>query len=85
MSEWISVEDRLPMQIPANIPTMDWVLVSSIDPPHPITIARWDGKNWEFLCTNESWAYAAMYGDCTTPFDLEDITHWMPLPKPPEE
>lgn len=85
MSEWVGVVNSLPMQMPENIPTMNWVLVTSIDPPNPIAIARFDGRVWEFLCTNDSWAYAASHGDCTTPFDLEDITHWMPLPKPPGE
>lgn len=81
--KWINVKDELPIQKPENIPTMDWVLVTTNIPPHPISIARFDGKNWEFLETNELWVYGAICGDATCPFDIIEITHWMPLPKPP--
>lgn len=83
MSEWISVKDRLPIQMPENWPTMDWVLVCSCADPKPVAIARYDGEKWEFLCTNDSWAYGACLGDCTHALDIDDITHWTPLPKPP--
>lgn len=29
--------------------------------------------------------YCSAWGDGWTPFEFDDITHWMPLPKPPKE
>jgi hypothetical protein len=85
MSEWIPIKHCLPIQMPKNLPTMDWVLVCSTNEPFPITIARWDGDKWDFLSNDAGWDYGAVYGDCTHAMDRDDITHWMPLPKPPEE
>ncbi len=72
------------MQMPENIPTMDWVLVITDKEPYVISIARYDGDKWDFLCTNDSWTYGAAYGDTTIPIDLDQIGYWMPLPKSPE-
>ncbi len=83
--KWISVEDRLPIQMPENIPTMDWVLVTYDDAPYPVTIARFNGDQWEFLHSEDSCEYAPACGDCVIPFNLDYITHWMPLPKLPEQ
>jgi hypothetical protein len=83
--EWISVEKELPIQKPENIPTMNWVLITCKYPPKPIAIGRYNGHRWEFLETNEIWTYGCICGDATYAFDLDEITHWMPLPEPPKE
>jgi len=80
---WISCKEKMPIQQPENIPTMDWVLVCSSEYPNPISIARYDGDNWDFIDSNEGWVYGVICGDCTIAFDIKEITHWMPLPKQP--
>jgi hypothetical protein len=77
--EWISVKDRLPEDY-------TFVLVYSHMPgesePCPITIARWNTEEWETLC-NENQNNACASGDLFRSTESEEITHWMPLPKPP--
>jgi len=78
-SEWISVKDMLPDDY-------EFVLVYSemqgTNEPCPITIARWNSKKWETLC-NEEENNACAKGDLFWSTNSEEITHWMPLPKPP--
>lgn len=71
MSEWVSVKDRLPE-------TDDMVLVlASGKPRENITLvdafelAEYDPEGWS-LETYPEWMDAK-------------VTHWMPLPEPPEE
>lgn len=78
--EWISVKDRLPE-------LYEFVLVYSSmmgDEPCPITIARWNSEKWETLC-NEEENNACACGDLFWSTDSKEITHWMPLPQPPEK
>ena len=69
--KWISVEDRLPER-------QAWVLVAhkySKNKPALITMAYLDNFP-ELQCWRTSWYY----------YDtLENVTHWMHLPKPPKE
>lgn len=77
--EWISVEDRLPDE---NI----FVLVSylSYDDEYPCNdIAVIQNGQWH-------WHKGELYYDsetdeCYTELVRVKITHWMPLPEPPEE
>jgi len=52
--------------------------------PSPMTIARWNTEKWETLC-NENENNACACGDLFWATESEEITHWMPLPKPPEK
>lgn len=72
MSEWISVEDRLPELIPCNAGTAYSEAVIVWTSGRKAMIAVWDGKR--FLCAADYWEA----------WD-EEITHWMPLPEPPGE
>ena len=72
VQEWISVKDRLPDLIPCNVGTAYSEAVIAWTSGRKAMIAVWDGIDW------------------IAPFDYweawgEEITHWMPLPQPPEE
>lgn len=71
MAEWISVKDRLPELIPSKGTRAysDAVLVWTSG--RKAMVAIWDGI--DFLCAMSFWE---AWG--------EEITHWMPLPKPPK-
>lgn len=82
--EWISVKDRLPKPY-------DFVLVFA-DPkgsnePTPISLARLlpGGTLWQFLSEYGDGSGVGVYQDLEWPAEKEDITHWMPLPKPPKK
>ncbi len=79
---WIKVEDQLPE-------LYDFVLVfadnKGSDEPKPIAIARLVNEYglWDFLGTQPQDSVGA-YMDIEYGIDSDDITHWMPLPKPTE-
>jgi hypothetical protein len=78
--EWISIFTALPE-------VYQFVLVYSKKlgcEPSPMSIARWDGEFWQTLC-NENENNACACGDLFWATGSEEITHWMPLPKPPGE
>lgn len=71
MNEWVSVQEKFP-------PALQEVLIYK--PGHP-PICAWlmrerDSPIWWFV---EDW------GECDTSIYWSDVTHWMPLPKPPPE
>lgn len=73
MSEWISVRDRLPES------TGEYVLVlASGKPSENVTLVQ-AYKLAEFDA-NDGWILE-MYPEWENP----TVTHWMPLPEPPEE
>ncbi len=73
MDDWISVKDKWPQ-------AYDYVLVYAGDgAPCPMGIARYDDNNWQPLDS----FIGACFGDVSFEYDSEDITHWMPLPSPP--
>ncbi len=82
--EWVSVKDRLPIQQPEGWPTYDWVLITSMHEESPITIARWNGNEWEFYYTEGNIGAGPWNGDCNSCINIDEITHWMPLPKKPQ-
>lgn len=81
MSEWVKASDRLPE--PYEF-TLVYSKILGTSEPCPMTIARWNTREWETLC-NENENNACACGDLFWELDPEKITHWMPLPKSPEE
>ncbi len=85
--EWISVKERLPIQMPEGIPTYDWVLVTSecfgTNEPWPFTIGRFTKDGWDFW--DEKSFYCPCFGDTAGKIDIDEITHWMPIPKPAKD
>lgn len=81
-SEWISVETRLP-PLQTRV-LVYWRPVDYIDRPYHreiITAVRsaWDAEGNHNL-DSKTWFANGRYYDTET-----FITHWMPLPSPPEE
>lgn len=80
---WISVKDKLPLPY-------DWVLVfastNGTNEPNPMTLARLIPGHtiWEFLYEYADTSGAGVYQDLEWPVKMDEITHWMPLPNPPE-
>lgn len=70
MSKWISVKDRLP-----NHHDMVLVWMEGKDCPDYVSMAFW--------AKTEGWGWTK--GDGNKANDLwGTVTHWMPLPEPPE-
>lgn len=67
MSEWISVDDRLPELY------ID-VLAFSV-------YGEFDGAPLKRI---EKGSYGGMFWTDSHGYDIETVTHWMPLPLPPE-
>lgn len=65
MSEWISVEDRLPDEI------FDWILACADGAVSTIGYSKEKG----FHCPYPT----------STQLIIEEITHWQPLPEPPND
>lgn len=82
MIEWIKCSDRLPG-------LYDFVLVYATtlgtDEPKPITIARWNGKEWEFMANYIDKMGYGVYQDLEWEVDSTEITHWIELPEAPNE
>jgi hypothetical protein len=78
--EWISVKDRLPEYNPAGTAKAYWVAYDTNKGKH-IQIAIY--SDYKFATTTE-------LPPCVTWRDYEyhkikNVTHWMPLPEPPQE
>lgn len=75
MSEWISVKDRLPGRYETVL-----IAISTVngygDPAKLVTIGGYDHseKRWEQYTSTDRQLCQG-----------ETVTHWMPLPEPPEE
>lgn len=70
MSEWISVEERIPeplIDVLVHINRIGFYVLSMC-PYH-------DSENLSYWSFPDSWV----------DIDENDVTHWMPLPEPPEE
>ena len=72
LPRWIPVAERLPELIPCTAGTAYSEAVIVWTSGKKAMIAVWDGI--DFLCAADYWN---AWG--------EDITHWMPLPQPPED
>ena len=75
MSEWISVKDRMPGRYETVL-----IAISTVngygDPAKLVTIGGYDHieKRWEQYTSTDRQLCQG-----------ETVTHWMPLPEPPEE
>jgi hypothetical protein len=67
MSDWISIDDRLPA---VDGPVL--IHAETADENKPLIVIAWydpGGHGWSLI----------------VPCFIPSITHWMPLPEPPEE
>lgn len=74
MNSWISVDDRLPLEL------------SDDDHYKEISVLVTDGITVE-TCNFQRGSIGTLWrewGVYQTSFPTEDITHWMPLPEPPQ-
>jgi len=76
---WIDVNNQLP-------DLYEFVLVfadnQGSNEPKPVSLARLlPGKmNWQFMCEYNDTSGGGVYQDIEWPMEVEDITHWMPIP-----
>jgi hypothetical protein len=80
---WISVKDKLPE-------LYQWVLVcdspKGTGEPRCINICRHDGKTWEMVnYEGLDWIDSPTFSDIIYHTHFDEITHWMPLPFPPQD
>ena len=71
MSEWISVKTRLPEKNQVCLIYIPGFYHAEIKKVVDIDFGTWDGTEFQ-------WCLTGIY-------ENETITHWMPLPEPPEE
>lgn len=71
VKHWIPVSERLPDLIPCSAGTAYSEAVNVWTTGRKVMVGVWDGIDWiaPFDCW-EAWG--------------EEVTHWMPLPEPPE-
>ena len=78
-NRWIPVSERLPEKPPDYFKDGHWWMVSGED----FIVADSDGKvyeaHWTYGCSHQNYFW---YVNSLTP--LTNITHWRPLPEPPE-
>ena len=76
--EWISVEDRLPDKDGKYIVYQEWLYGNKIE----ITYWTCNYNGFEEHLKGKSmwYNYDSEWGD----YEMDDITHWMPLPENPK-
>lgn len=67
--DWISVDERLPEEVNVGYSV------------HVLMFSKYHGQIIGYRYTN-TWE-AECLGEDYDPDNLQDITHWMPLPEPP--
>ena len=85
MSDWISVEDRLP-EVPQGKYSVAVLAVQydhvfeELSPGRGASVSTllYDGENWLTL-------YVGAKGGSKYLPVADEVTHWMPLPEPPED
>ena len=77
MNEWISVDDRLPEDKGDGVKHQEIDLWCGEDKCRYPDAYYFKGKFWDIALDHD--------GCFDFYFELENITHWMPLPQPPEQ
>ncbi len=80
--EWISVKDLEP-----ELYTFVLVFANNqgTNEPKPIAIARIDARGkWNFSNHSPVFPNYGAWQEIEYNMDSDDVTHWMPLPEPPE-
>lgn len=82
MAEWISVKERLPLEMEDKTPLSGWS--REIRPSDDVLI-------WLTIEKRQTVAWYSHAQDCWTTVDEKtdylprEVSHWMPLPEPPKE
>lgn len=76
--EWISVKDRMPADCKPVLMCVSREAREK-DRSCGIFVGNFHDIGSKFF------AVECIYGDGWIPFDVEDITHWMPLPEMPND
>jgi hypothetical protein len=73
--QWISVKERLPEN------SVGWTTV------YGCILSRWAVQPGFYTKYSGVWVsrFVDQHEDCHNYLPFESVTHWMPLPKPPEE
>lgn len=79
---WIKCSDKMPELYIYVLVFADNKVLGDIK---PYCIARWNGDRWGFVNADPLETCCGAWVDIEYPMDTDDVTHWMPLPKPPEE
>lgn len=76
--DWISVKDRMPSD-------GEYVLCYHLDDDH-ITVGYFESENVQFYIESDGSKFYTDSGwETQIPWAQKgDVTHWMPLPKPPK-
>jgi hypothetical protein len=79
--DWIDIKDRLP---PEYFFVLVYAQMSGTGEPCPISIARYEGKEWDII-GDDLQSNACACGDLFWGIESHEITHWMPLPELPRD
>lgn len=80
MSEWISVDDRLPEKVGSYLVFYhEWSKGEYLPTYDDCTI-----RTMVFLC-NKKWRYPVCCDKKCEADTHREVTHWMPLPEPPTD
>lgn len=79
---WISVEERLPEPRKCVLVAVSWVRYGEDDDGKPFETTGVDVTEGEFVPTENGGYMDSFQGQHG---DTQYITHWMPLPQPPEK
>lgn len=80
--DWVRCSDRMPEQYTF---VLVFATTKGTNEPNPKTLARWNGKEWEFLAEYIDKTGYGVCQDLEWDVDPQEITHWMPLPEAPKE
>ena len=69
---------------------MEWINVKDKLPPEEENVILFDGSivfagNFHVVHNEPYWGNQGCDGICYGWYEKDAVTHWMPLPKPPEE
>lgn len=81
MSEWIKVSDCLPEPKVAVLVAVSWIRYGVDDDGNHFSVEGVDVTEGQYLFHEDGGYMESFQGQHG---DAQDITHWMPLPAPPE-